>query len=174
MNGTAITFQWCIEVVDRQQSIQNEIYESQLANFEDRLKLLKKGNLCLVRTESEGAEVRDILWAYREGMSLDTHFENALGKRTDIEVPERFIVELQRFMNKDRRHTVKKKETNLPQQFTGRKVNFRNDRQPKEIKIKEMDDEQIPIRVDKKTIVYVNKNLSLAEVDKIISKYKRT
>lgn len=172
MNNKVVTYQWCVEVLQRQRREQKEIYASQLSFFEKKYDMLKAGKaeLCLVRTETNEGEVVEMLWSYARRGVLQPYID-AMGKVVVVDIPERFGEELKRFANRERSHTVKRKEENVPNVDTGRRINFR--KHHGEIKIAGVREGTVPVRVDRKTIVYLDAKMNVEEMDAVLNKYRR-
>lgn len=158
-----ISYQWSIEIVNKRGIIEDVLYETELCKFEGRMKLLKRGQglLCLMRIE-----VDRILWAYAEGAKLKCWL-------VDWSIPERFISEYVRFMNKKRETTIKRAERNLPVDNGGRVSLNDRVRGNTKIVVKGEEVEKIAVRINKKTILYLRKDLTAAEIDLIIQKYTK-
>lgn len=156
------SYQWSIEILNRGGGIEECLYATELCKFEGKVKLLQKGKaeLCLIKVEGD-----TMLFAYPEGAKLK-------GFIIDWEIPERFTEEYIRWMNKTRSTERKRKEVGLPN-VVGR-VSL-NDRifGKRNIIVKGNEEGKIAVRINSKTILFLNKGLSAAEVDVIIKKYTK-
>jgi hypothetical protein len=165
-----VSHQWCIE-----QNNGNEFFASHLVKFESKYKLLKKGKaaLCLMRTEAEDGVVVKIFWAYSARGVLKPFIDEVGLKHEGLIIPERYAEELQAFANKDRTSSAKRKEANLPQNFI--QSYSLNDRiiKPRDIKVDAVKADTIPIRIDKKTVMYIHADATRLEIDRVLNLYKK-
>lgn len=91
-----VKYEWCYETRDENGDIIDSDFEDSLHLFQDNR---KTPHLCLVRNEgNENAGLEERYWAYVKGSKLPQVFEDAQGHEVNIQVPQRFHVELYKFI----------------------------------------------------------------------------